>query len=51
MVNTFKWFDVKNGYAFTNSNYTRKDIFVHQTAIIWNNRQKIKQSVGEGETV
>lgn len=38
-------------HGFINSNDTRENIFVHQTAITPSNPHMIKRTTGEGETV
>uniref|UniRef100_A0A8C5KYB0 CSD domain-containing protein n=1 Tax=Jaculus jaculus TaxID=51337 RepID=A0A8C5KYB0_JACJA len=45
VLGTVKWLNVRNEYGFINSNDTKEDVFVHQTAI------KNNPSVGDGETV
>lgn len=43
--------NAKKGYSYINRNDTCEVIFVHPTAITGNNPNKIKPSVGEGDTV
>nr|XP_034342357.1 Y-box-binding protein 3-like [Arvicanthis niloticus] len=51
VLDTVKWFNVRNRYGFINRNDTKEDVFIHQTAIKKNNPRKYLRSVGEGEIV
>ena len=37
-----RWFNVKSGYGFIKRNDKKKDVFLHQTAIIKNNTQECR---------
>nr|XP_034348978.1 Y-box-binding protein 3-like [Arvicanthis niloticus] len=51
VLDTVKWFNIRNRYRFINQNHTKEDVFVHQTDIKKNNPHKYLHSVGDGETV
>ncbi|XP_049628906.1 Y-box-binding protein 2-like [Suncus etruscus] len=51
VLDTVKWFNIRNGYRFINRKDTKEDIFVHWTAIKRNNLRKFLCSVSDGEFV
>jgi cold shock CspA family protein len=51
LTGVVKWFNVKSGFGFITRDYTNEEIYVHHTAIIKNNPNKFRQSVGESELV
>ena len=51
VLETVKWFNVRNRYYFINRNDTEEYIFVYQIAVNKDNPRKYLHSVGGGETV
>ena len=50
-VGTVKWFSLRRGYGFINCHKTKKDVFVHRSAIANKNSSKFSASLEDGELV
>ena len=48
---SLKWLSVKTVYVFISRQDTQEDVFIHQTAITWNNPDKYQLIVGDAKRV